>query len=180
VTLCPCSAPERPAHRGVSALSHLTHTAPPQELRCQPPCAPAAACPQPQSRRANPPRECRDHRLELIHDDAYARLRDYPGTFDVIIGDLNDPVDGGPCYKLYTDDFYRTVVANKLNAGGVFVTQSGPCGMLSAPQVFTSIHRTLAASFGAVVPYCCHVPSFVDEWVRARLPRPPACRACRA
>jgi thermospermine synthase len=93
-------------------------------------------------------------------------LRDYPGSFDVIIGDLNDPQDGGPCYQLYTKSFYQDVVSSKLNPGGVFVTQSGPAGMLTAPQVFTSIHNTLAASFGKVVPYSCHVPSFVDEWVR--------------
>lgn len=112
------------------------------------------------------PHCCRDPRLELIHDDAYSRLRDYPGTFDVIIGDLNDPVDGGPCYQLYTDDFYKSVVTCKLNDGGVFVTQSGPCSMLSASMVFTSIHNTLRQCFPMVVPYNCHIPSFVDEWVR--------------
>lgn len=26
----------------------------------------------------------------------------YDGKFDVIIGDLADPLDGGPCYQLYT------------------------------------------------------------------------------
>ena len=108
----------------------------------------------------------RDSRLELINDDAHGRLRDYPGTFDVIIGDLNDPVDGGPCYQLYTDDFYKTVVAAKLSAGGLFVTQSGPAGILSAGLVFASIHNTLKHSFARVVPYSCHVPSFADEWVR--------------
>jgi thermospermine synthase len=41
-------------------------------------------------------------RLELINDDARTQLERYPGTFDVIIGDLADPLDGGPCYQLYT------------------------------------------------------------------------------
>lgn len=41
-------------------------------------------------------------KLELIHDDARAQLEAYPGKFDVIIGDLADPLDGGPCYQLYT------------------------------------------------------------------------------
>lgn len=41
-------------------------------------------------------------RLELINDDAGAQLANYPGKFDVIIGDLADPLDGGPCYQLYT------------------------------------------------------------------------------
>ena len=136
-----------------------------------------------------------DPRLELINDDARSQLENYPGafnadsashalhphprrhpqlchpftlpgTFDVIIGDLADPVFGGPCYQLYTDDFYKNVVSVKLNDGGVFVTQSGPCGVLSAGEVFAPIHHTLRATFDTVLPYCTHIPSFVDEWVR--------------
>lgn len=41
-------------------------------------------------------------RLELINDDAQAQLEQYPGKFDVIIGDLADPLEDGPCYQLYT------------------------------------------------------------------------------
>ena len=41
-----------------------------------------------------------DPRLELINDDAKAQLEQYPGKFDVIIGDLADPVEGGPCYQV--------------------------------------------------------------------------------
>lgn len=41
----------------------------------------------------------RDPRLELIIDDARAQLERAEGTFDVIIGDLADPVFGGPCYQ---------------------------------------------------------------------------------
>lgn len=114
-----------------------------------------------------------DSRLELINDDARSQLEQYPGKFDVIIGDLADPVEGGPCYQvglttlsaimigrglgqimlhvsaghmeqqasgipflqLYTQEFYETVIKAKLNPGGVFVTQSGPAGVLSSSQV---------------------------------------------
>lgn len=41
-----------------------------------------------------------DPRLELMHDDARAALERHDGTFDVIIGDLADPVEGGPCYQV--------------------------------------------------------------------------------
>ena len=41
-----------------------------------------------------------DPRLQLIINDARAELEAYPGTFDVIIGDLADPVFGGPCYQV--------------------------------------------------------------------------------
>lgn len=106
----------------------------------------------------------RDPRLELINDDAGSQLANYPGKFDVIIGDLADPLDGGPCYQLYTNEFYRNVVLQKLNPGGIFVTQSGPAGVLSCGEVFTSIHRTLASVFPSVVPYTQHLPSYCDVW----------------
>ena len=40
-----------------------------------------------------------DPRLTLIHDDARAQLEKSDTQFDVIIGDLADPVYGGPCYQ---------------------------------------------------------------------------------
>lgn len=107
--------------------------------------------------------------MELICDDARKQLEQYRGTFDVIIGDLADPVFGGPCYQLYTDDFYKNVVMKKLNPGGIFVTQSGPCGVLTAHEVFAPVHNTLKSTFPVVIPYSCHVPAFADEWVCFKL-----------
>ena len=107
----------------------------------------------------------KDPRLTLVVDDAAAQLRAAPdGAFDVIIGDLADPVAGGPCFQLYTREFYEGVVAKKLAAGGVFVTQSGPAGVLSAGEVFAPIHHTLRAVFPRVVPLTAHVPSYADTW----------------
>ena len=82
----------------------------------------------------------------------------------MIIGDLADPVFGGPCYQLYTQEFYETVVKAKLAPGGIFVTQSGPAGVLAHKEVFTPINRTLASVFPKVVPYLQHIPSFADCW----------------
>lgn len=107
----------------------------------------------------------RDPRLKLIIDDARAQLEAHAdGAFDVIIGDLADPVYGGPCYQLYTQEFYRDVVAKKLAPGGIFVTQSGPAGVTCHGEVFTAINKTLESVFPAVVPYAQHVPSFADTW----------------
>ena len=41
----------------------------------------------------------------------------------------------GVLLQLYTQEFYETVVKQKLNPGGIFVTQSGPAGVMSASQV---------------------------------------------
>lgn len=103
-------------------------------------------------------------KLELIHDDARAQLEAYPGKFDVIIGDLADPLEGGPCYQLYTQDFYQNVVLQKLNPGGIFITQSGPAGFLSCTEVFTCINATLRSVFPRVLPYAQHMPVFCDVW----------------
>lgn len=106
----------------------------------------------------------KDPRLTLIHDDARTQLENWPGKFDVIISDLADPLDGGPCYQLYTQEFYRNVVRNKLNAGGIFIAQCGPAGFRSCKEVFTTIHHTLASVFPSVHPYVQHMPSYCDCW----------------
>ncbi len=52
-----------------------------------------------------------------------AELESCTEKFDVIIGDLNDPMDGGPCFTLYTQSFYMNILKPKLNFGGILVTQ---------------------------------------------------------
>ncbi|GLC42223.1 hypothetical protein PLESTB_000644400 [Pleodorina starrii] len=107
----------------------------------------------------------KDPRLKLINDDARAQLEAAAdASFDVIISDLADPLDGGPCYQLYTQEFYSKVVARKLAPGGIFIAQSGPAGFLSCREVFSAIHSTLRSVFPSVVPYAQHIPSFCDAW----------------
>ena len=67
--------------------------------------------------------------------------------------------------QLYTQDFYEKVVKPKLNPDGIFVTQSGPAGVLSCTEVFTAINCTLRSVFSSVQAYSQHIPSYVDEWV---------------
>lgn len=52
-----------------------------------------------------------------------AELEHREEQYDVIIGDLADPIEGGPCYKLYTKSFYELVVKPRLKHNGIFVTQ---------------------------------------------------------
>ena len=105
-----------------------------------------------------------DSRLKLKIGDAKAALESEPGTFDVIIGDLADPIEGGPSYWLYTQSFYSNVIRHKLSSDGLFVNQSGPGGFLTYHQVFAPINRTMREVFPKVVPYHAHVPSFADVW----------------
>lgn len=107
----------------------------------------------------------RDSRLNVIINDARVELeaRDEE-SFDVIVGDLADPIDGGPCYKLYTKSFYEFIVKPRLKQGGIFVTQAGPAGIFSHTEVFSCIYNTLRQVFKYVVPYSAHIPSYADIW----------------
>ncbi|XP_022738768.1 thermospermine synthase ACAULIS5-like isoform X1 [Durio zibethinus] len=109
-----------------------------------------------------------DPRMELIINDARfnseVELENRKECYDVIIGDLADPIEGGPCYKLYTKSFYEFTVKPRLNHGGIFVTQAGPAGIFSHTEVFSCIYNTLRQVFKYVVPYSAHIPSYADIW----------------
>lgn len=105
-----------------------------------------------------------DPRLDLRIDDARAVLEKSPDVkYDVIIMDLDDPLEGGPCYQLYTAEFY-TMAKARLNPGGILVTQSSGAGVKSHKLVWSPVHATLRSVFGAVRAYKQAVYSFFDEW----------------
>ncbi|GLT71938.1 hypothetical protein SLA2020_439200 [Shorea laevis] len=103
-------------------------------------------------------------KLNLVINDAKAELEKRNEKFDVIVGDLADPVEGGPCYQLYTKSFYEKILKPKLNDNGIFVTQAGPAGIFTHKEVFTSIYNTIKQVFKYVMVYTAHVPSFADTW----------------
>ncbi|MCH7712956.1 MAG: polyamine aminopropyltransferase [Chloroflexi bacterium] len=104
-----------------------------------------------------------DPRLELIHEDARGYLANTQNTFDVMIMDLVDPMEGGPAYLLYTEEYYK-IAKGKLAPGGILATQSGPAGLLSFQECFTTIYKTLAEVFQHTVPLQAHVPAFQTLW----------------
>ena len=104
-----------------------------------------------------------DPRAEVVFDDARGFLQSTDQTFDVMIMDLVDPLEGGPAYLLYTEEYYEIARA-RLNPGGILVTQSGPAGFLSLRECFTPIYKTLESIFTHAVPYQVHVPSFITLW----------------
>ncbi|KAF7817352.1 thermospermine synthase ACAULIS5 [Senna tora] len=110
-------------------------------------------------------REAFSHKkLDLIINDAKAELQNRNEKFDIIVGDLADPVEGGPCYQLYTKSFYEKILKPKLSEKGIFVTQAGPAGIFTHKEVFTSIYNTIKQVFKYVMAYTTHVPSFADTW----------------
>ena len=104
-----------------------------------------------------------DPRTELIIGDARQYLADTDQQYDVMIMDLVDPLEGGPAYLLYTEEYY-SIARARLKPGGILVTQSGPAGYLSLHECFTTIYNTLDSAFAHTAPYQAHVPSFITLW----------------
>ena len=89
-------------------------------------------------------------KTKLIIGDAKAGLEACDdASIDVIICDLSDPLDGGPCYQLYTTSFYD-MCKTKLAPGGILVTQSGCAAVRDCKAVFTPINNTLRKVFPKV------------------------------
>ncbi|KAJ9183629.1 hypothetical protein P3X46_007454 [Hevea brasiliensis] len=104
-------------------------------------------------------------KLNLVINDAKAELEKRNDKFDIIIGDSADPVEGGPCYQLYTKSFYEQGLKPKLNGNGI--TQVGTqvgwtSGHFHPKEVFSSIYNTIKQVFKYVVAHSAHVPSFAD------------------
>ena len=104
-----------------------------------------------------------DPRTNLLHEDARAYLQNTSDFYDVIILDLVDPLEGGTAALLYTQEFYALAKA-RLNPDGVLVTQSGPAGLLSFTECFTTIFNTLSSLFEYTKAGQVHVPAFQTLW----------------
>lgn len=103
-----------------------------------------------------------DPRTELRFEDARRWIETHDEVFDVIIIDLSDPIEEGPCYRLYTREFYQ-LVSRRLSSHGTIALQSGTV----APQDllnFSAIYRTLLTAFPVVCPYQANVPCFGLPW----------------
>ena len=103
-----------------------------------------------------------DNRVELLHLDAREYLTNSGERFDVIIIDLTDPLEGGPSYLLYSQQFYR-LAQERLTPEGILSVQCGPCG-LGDLAAFVTINNTLSSAFPSVFPYQVDIPSFGGLW----------------
>ena len=82
----------------------------------------------------------------------------------MVIVDATDPLEGGPSYLLYTEEFYRAV-RSMLKPGGIVVTQSEDIStILFLSTCSVSIYRTVRKVFPVVRYYICWVPAFDGEW----------------
>ena len=103
-----------------------------------------------------------DSRLELVIEDGRKYLERINEQFDAIVIDVNDPLEGGPSYMLFTVELYR-IVAKMLKKDGILIVQSGAAS-ITENDVFTSICNTLSKVFNHVFPYVTYIPSYALQW----------------
>ncbi len=104
----------------------------------------------------------KDKRTTLLFQDGRKFLEKSKEKFDVIIIDIPEPVEEGPAYLLYTEEFYR-MVAKKLNPHGVVSLQSG-CSAEKELRCLAAVHNTLKRVFPRVYSWPANVPSFDIPW----------------
>ena len=104
-----------------------------------------------------------DPRLELHHMDALEFLEDTSLRFDVVIIDVPDPLEAGPAYLLFTQEFY-SLLKERLRPGGLMVAQSGPTGPAFYEQCFSAGANTVGSVFSGVYLSEAFVPSFGTTW----------------
>lgn len=104
-----------------------------------------------------------DPRVKLVHADALTYLENTSEQFDVVIIDVPDPLEAGPAYLLFTQEFY-TLVRDRLRDDGIMVSQSGPTGPSFYEQCFSAVANTVARIFPVVTLSETFVPSFGSTW----------------
>ncbi|MFC1943714.1 polyamine aminopropyltransferase [Chloroflexota bacterium] len=103
-----------------------------------------------------------DKRTELHHVDARDYLAKCGETFDIIIIDLPEPIEEGPAYLLYTQEFYQ-LVRERLTNNGIISVQAGSASLTELLN-FSSVNNTLKSVFPIVRPYQVDVPAFGGPW----------------
>ena len=104
-----------------------------------------------------------DPRLTLLHEDALRYIETTEERFDIAIIDVPDPLEAGPAYLLFTQEFYRSMLS-RLNPGGIMVAQSGPTGATFYEQCFSCVAHTVGSVFPAAHLCEAFIPSFGTTW----------------
>lgn len=93
-----------------------------------------------------------DSRLELVIEDGRKYVENCLESFDCMVIDLSDPIEGGPAMHLFTIEFYEAL-RNRLNSGGVITFQ----GEAISPQDL-ELHARMTNTLKRVFPVVCPYP----------------------
>ena len=103
-----------------------------------------------------------DPRTEVVIGDAKGYVEASREQYDVIVGDLTEPLEDSPSRALHGVEFYRAIGA-RLSPGGVYALQASMSGPHNY-ELHARMIATLRKAFSNVVPYSTYVPAFDTEW----------------
>src|SRR5215813_1539064 len=106
-----------------------------------------------------------DPRVELVFTGGEEYVDGTDLTFDVILIDGCDALEGGPAMSLYSERFYRRT-RERLTTGGVLAIQAMEVSVLDYHDYrdHLAVRDTLLRIFPVVRSYTTFVPSFWTEW----------------
>ncbi len=103
-----------------------------------------------------------DPRVTLLHSDALKWLEENTDKFDVIIGDLTDPLPYTPSSGIYSIPFFENI-KDALAKGGIFTTQSSRISFTDM-----QLHNVLYSAMSKVFPFIktalVSIPGFDIPW----------------
>jgi len=103
-----------------------------------------------------------DKRTSLHHVDARGFLENSKDKYQVIIIDLPDPIEKGPAYLLFTQEFYKIAI-ERLTENGMMAVQAGSASPTELLNL-TAVSRTLQSVFPKVAQYNTYMQSFGGPW----------------
>jgi len=103
--------------------------------------------------------------VRLINQDAFKYVKEYSGTYDMILGDLTDiryeDEEGSEVNALYSTD-YLNDLKRVLNSEGVITYHVG--GLSMDRDHIITVYNTFRKVFKYIKVYGIHIPSFLDIW----------------
>lgn len=103
-----------------------------------------------------------DPRADIVIGDAKEYVFSSRERFDVIIGDLTEPLEDSPSADLHTPQVYAAIRA-RLKPTGAYALQASMAGPHNY-QLHARMVMALKDVFEAVFPFSAYVPAYDTEW----------------
>lgn len=103
-----------------------------------------------------------DPRTKLVIGDALDVLDNTDQKWDIVISDLSDPIEEGPSFQLFTQEYFQKA-KNVLAPGGYLVVQAGPVAPAEVKLHARLVH-TLKSVFPHVHSSIAYTPTYGSPW----------------
>jgi spermidine synthase len=103
-----------------------------------------------------------DPRVELVIGDALNVLETTSDKWDIIISDLSDPIEEGPSFQLFTQEYFQKL-KRVLAPGGYVVIQAGPVAPAEI-RLHARLVNTLKTVFSNVHSYSSFISTYGSPW----------------